>query len=101
MTKGLEQAMETARGLPPDVQDDMARMVLMFAGDEQPVVEPTPEEDAALARSRIGPMTSRRGMRRIMAAPLPYAIFYHATESEIVVHAVRHSARNPSSMPVR
>jgi hypothetical protein len=51
MTKLLDQALEAARGLPPAMQDDMARIMLQFAGDEQPVLELTPEEDAALARS--------------------------------------------------
>jgi hypothetical protein len=51
MTKLLERALEAARGLPPAMQDEVARMVLQFAGDEQPVLQLTPEEDAALARS--------------------------------------------------
>jgi toxin ParE1/3/4 len=33
------------------------------------------------------------------ALPYPYLIFYEATESEIIIHAVRHAARDPSSMP--
>jgi len=51
MTKLLEQALEAARALPPALQDEVARIVLQFAGDEQPVLQLTPEEDAALARS--------------------------------------------------
>lgn len=51
MTKLLDQALEAARSLPPAMQDDMARMMLLFAGDEQPVVQLAPEENAALARS--------------------------------------------------
>jgi hypothetical protein len=51
MTKLLEQALDVVRNLPPHVQDDMARMMLLFAGDEQPPVQLTPEEEAALARS--------------------------------------------------
>jgi toxin ParE1/3/4 len=31
--------------------------------------------------------------------PYPYLIFYQATEEELVIHAVRHMARDPSSMP--
>ncbi|MGH9806670.1 MAG: type II toxin-antitoxin system RelE/ParE family toxin [Terriglobia bacterium] len=31
--------------------------------------------------------------------PYPYLVFYEVTESEIVIHAVRHSARDPSGMP--
>jgi hypothetical protein len=51
MTKLLDQALEAARSLPPAMQDDMARMMMLFAGGEQPVVQLAPEEDAALARS--------------------------------------------------
>lgn len=51
MTKLFEQALEAARKLPPAMQDDMARVMLLFAGNEQPVVQLTPEEDAALAQS--------------------------------------------------
>jgi len=32
-------------------------------------------------------------------SPYPYLIFYEVTETEIVIHAVRHGARDPSSMP--
>src|SRR5579871_875719 len=51
MTKLLEQALEAARALPPEMQDDLARIVLQFAGDELPILQVTDEEDAALARS--------------------------------------------------
>jgi hypothetical protein len=33
------------------------------------------------------------------ALPYPYQIFYEATEDELIIHAVRHMARNPSTMP--
>jgi hypothetical protein len=32
-------------------------------------------------------------------SPFPYLIFYEATDSEIIVHAVRHGARDPSGVP--
>jgi toxin ParE1/3/4 len=31
--------------------------------------------------------------------PYPYLIFYEVAGDEIVVHAVRHGARDPSGMP--
>jgi hypothetical protein len=34
MTKLLEKAMETVRGLSPEMQDDIARMVLLYAGED-------------------------------------------------------------------
>jgi hypothetical protein len=33
------------------MQDELARMVLSFTGDDQTIVELTPEEDAVLAQS--------------------------------------------------
>ena len=51
MTRLLEQAIETVRVLPDDVQDDLARMILQLAGVEQPPYELTPEEAADLDAS--------------------------------------------------
>jgi predicted transcriptional regulator len=51
MTKLLEQAFKAAQSLPSAMQDDLARIVLQFTGEQQPIVQLTPEEDAALARS--------------------------------------------------
>ncbi|WP_375456117.1 hypothetical protein [uncultured Methylobacterium sp.] len=46
MTDLLEKAVETARRLPPDLQDEMARVLLALAGDQQPAYQLTPEEEA-------------------------------------------------------
>ena len=46
-----------------------------------------------------GQLTSKGRLRRMVASPYPYLIFYQMTGDEIVIHGVRHSARNPSSMP--
>ena len=46
MTKLLEQAFETACGLPPAMQDDMARIIMAMTGDEPPVVQLTAKEEA-------------------------------------------------------
>jgi hypothetical protein len=51
MTKLLEQAVETVRGLPPEVQDDLARILLQLAGKDQPVVQLSADEEAVLAES--------------------------------------------------
>jgi toxin ParE1/3/4 len=45
-----------------------------------------------------GQLTSKGRLRRVAASPYPYLIFYAATDDEIIIHAVRHSARRPSSM---
>jgi toxin ParE1/3/4 len=31
--------------------------------------------------------------------PYPYLVFYEVGETEIIMHAVRHAARDPSDMP--
>jgi hypothetical protein len=54
MTKLLDDALEAARQLPPNAQDDIARVVLQLAGtdDEAPVAS-TAEERAAIAASKV------------------------------------------------
>ena len=53
MTKLLDQALEAARNLPTDAQDDIARVVLRLTGaDDEPPVALTPEEQAAIAASK-------------------------------------------------
>jgi len=47
MTKLLDRAVETARGLAPDRQDEIAQMMLLYA--ELPVVQLTRDEEADLA----------------------------------------------------
>jgi hypothetical protein len=38
-------------------------------------------------------------IRRLPTVPSPYLVFYEATDTEIVIHAVRHAAGDPGSMP--
>ena len=54
MTKLLDLALEAARKLPPEAQDDIARAVLRLAGtdDEVPPVTLSPDERAAVAFSK-------------------------------------------------
>ncbi|MDB5503642.1 MAG: stabilization protein [Tardiphaga sp.] len=47
----------------------------------------------------IGVRTDDPVIRRLATPPYPYLVFYEATETEIIVHAIRHAARNPSEMP--
>jgi plasmid stabilization system protein ParE len=46
----------------------------------------------------VGQLTSKGRLRRIVASPYPYVIFYRATKDEIVIHGVRHGARRSVSM---
>jgi toxin ParE1/3/4 len=48
---------------------------------------------------KSGQATSNPILRRIVVAPYPYLIFYKAIEGEVVIIAIRHSARDPASMP--
>jgi hypothetical protein len=52
MTKLLDRAVEAARNLPPEMQDELARILLQFAGVDQPVIQLTAEERAAIALSQ-------------------------------------------------
>ena len=54
MTKLLDQALEAARHLPADAQDEIARIVLRFAdaSDEAPSVMLSSEERTAIAASK-------------------------------------------------
>ncbi len=46
-----------------------------------------------------GQRVSKGGLRRVVVTPYPYLIFYRATDEEIIIHGVRHAARNPAAMP--
>jgi len=52
MTKLLDRAVEAARNLPPDAQDEIARLVLQLAGNEEPPIALTAEERATIALSK-------------------------------------------------
>jgi predicted transcriptional regulator len=71
MTKLLEHALETVRGLPPEMQDELARMLLQFAGEEQPVVQLTAKEEASfeesLAQADRGEFATDERVRAIWA----------------------------------
>ena len=47
----------------------------------------------------IGARTHDPSIRRLPILPYPYLVFYEASGDEIIIHAVRHAARDPASMP--
>ena len=55
--------------------------------------------DLLLLHPDVGIRTNDPVIRRLTAVPYPYLIFYEVTATEIIIHAVRHAARNPSGMP--
>lgn len=44
----LNQAVKAAQKLPPDMQDDIARIMLAYAGDNDEIIDLTPKETADL-----------------------------------------------------
>jgi hypothetical protein len=51
MTKLFEQAVEAVRNLPPEMQDELGRMLLQLAGTDQPPYQLSAEEEASLVES--------------------------------------------------
>ena len=47
----MERAIEAVREMPPETQDEVARIMLQLTGEDEPVVDLTPEEEAALEES--------------------------------------------------
>ena len=52
MTSLLEQALEKVQALPAEMQDEAARMLLVYAGGDDPVIELTAEEEADLIEAQ-------------------------------------------------
>ncbi len=71
MTQLLEQAVQTVRGLPPETQDALARILLQLAGDDQSAAPlSAPEEasfDASLAQAERGDFATDDQIRAIWA----------------------------------
>jgi len=71
MTKLLEQAVDAVRGLPPEIQDELARMLLQLAGEDLPVLQLSAEEvasfDESLAQADRGEFATDEQVRAIWA----------------------------------
>lgn len=52
MTKLLDQALEIARALPAEAQNDIARIVLQLAGNDSAPIALSAEERAAINESK-------------------------------------------------
>jgi toxin ParE1/3/4 len=52
-----------------------------------------------LTHPNIGVRTVDPSIRRLTTTPYPFLVFYEVSEDEIIVHAIRHSARDPSGKP--
>jgi toxin ParE1/3/4 len=53
--------------------------------------------DLLLRHPLAGAVTDDPTIRRMTTIPYPYLIFYEATDAEIIIHAVRHGARDLSA----
>ncbi len=71
MTQLLDRAIAVARQLPPEAQDEIARELLIFAGEDVGPVPLTPEERAAVAAGRAaaarGEFASEAEVRDLLA----------------------------------
>ena len=71
MTKLLEKAVATVRTLPAEMQDDLARMLLQLAGEDQPVLQLSAEEaisfDESLAQAERGEFATDEQVRTVWA----------------------------------
>jgi len=54
--------------------------------------------DLLASHPHIGTRTNDPKIRRLVARPYPYLIFYEVAGTEVIIHAVRHAARDPSEM---
>ena len=67
----LERAVQAVRDLPPDAQEEIARLVLQLVGDNEPPIALTGAERAAIARSKAaatrGEFASAEEVRAIWA----------------------------------
>ena len=58
MLKSLQRAVAEAERQTPETQQDLARLIMLYLREEQLVVDLTPEQEAAVLRSRDA---ARRG----------------------------------------
>jgi toxin ParE1/3/4 len=57
--------------------------------------------DLLLQYPLVGALTEDSSIRRMTTSPYPYLIFYEVAGEEVIIHAVRHGARDPSDMAGR
>jgi len=71
MTKLLEEAVQKVQALTLEMQEQAARMLLAYAGDEEPILALTPEEEAdsleAQAEMRRGEFATAAEVEGVLA----------------------------------
>ena len=48
MTELLNRAIARTRTMPPEMQDEVGRLVLLYAGEAEPAIQLTPDEEIDL-----------------------------------------------------
>jgi plasmid stabilization system protein ParE len=85
--RDLREAKAWYRNISPELSNDFVRCI---------------DEAIALAQERpLAFQLVYRTFRRILLHRFPYALFYHADETRIVVVAVLHQARDPETLESR
>lgn len=71
MTQLLEKAVAKVRGLPDAAQDELARLLLQLAGDDQAPIQLTADEERdladALAEAERGELVSHDALEAVLA----------------------------------
>ena len=71
MTELLNRAIARTRTMTPEMQDEVARLVLLYAGDVEPVIQLTPAEENDLREAdeeiARGDLATEEEMRAIWA----------------------------------
>lgn len=52
-----------------------------------------------LTHREIGLRTDDPDVRTLTTTPYPFLVFYEIGSQEIIIHAIRHGARDPGEMP--
>jgi plasmid stabilization system protein ParE len=52
-----------------------------------------------LSHPRIGASTDDPTIRRMPTSPYPYLVFYEIAGEDLIIHAIRHGAGDPTTMP--
>ena len=55
--------------------------------------------DLLTSHPLMGGRTDDPIIRRLVVTPYDYLVFYEVGDDEIIIHNIRHSARDPSTMP--
>jgi hypothetical protein len=110
VTELLERAVEILRGLPPETQDALARILLQWAEDDPSIVWLSAEEDETFRASSLQPEPGKFAtddeIRAILGEPESVRLRYTRRAAEELEHvlsyiegALRRRVRSPVVSP--